>query len=99
MGPPGQAAAPRPWPSQEHQRGAELALSWQRLPGLLHAIQGGSETVFTTLYSWQKDTFWLDRWAGVLVSRAGLGNDGSHCWKGVYASDRYSYWVNQQLHK
>ncbi len=42
-----------------------LVLHWRRLQGGLRALPQGSETLFSALYGYREDTFWLDRCAAV----------------------------------
>ena len=66
---------PRAWPSPEQQIGAKIRLKWRRIPGLLNEMpwkglgslrgegkfRDASELIFSRLFDWQEDTFWLDR--------------------------------------
>lgn len=42
-----------------------LVLHWRRLLGGLRMLPQGSETLFSALYGYREDTFWLDRCAAL----------------------------------
>jgi hypothetical protein len=73
----------RPWPSQEHQLDAPMALSWRCLPGLLNRVKGGGEEIFTQLFGWAIDTVWLDSSATDRGRFSYMAGRGGRLWKRI----------------